>query len=235
MAAKSKLDKSIEATGVDLGKEEALDNSPVYRIQGDSKIPVSKHLGKLWEARKDQGVAARGHSQDRWDEAIRYYENDQTAHRKSRDNSSGNTVYAGRLNSEHTETENIVFSNCAVMVPLLYPKNPTVAFTPTNSANEGFTKALQALVNALFKVKEAPGLSLKSKMRRTVLTTQLTNRAYLKLEWVFKRDSDDTAIAQLNTLAEELASAKDMKKIKELEGQIMALEEKIALLSRPKK
>jgi hypothetical protein len=140
-------------------------------------------------------------------------------------------VYAGKLNSEYSETENVVFSNCAIMVPLIYPKNPSVAFTPTNAKQEGFAKALQTLVNKLFTVKEAPGLNLKTKMRRTVLTTQLTNRAYVKLEWVFKKDSDETAIAQLAALAQELATAKDVRTIKEVEGKIMALEAKIALLS----
>jgi hypothetical protein len=65
-----------------------------------------------------------------WDEAIRYYGNDQVANRKTVDGASGNRP-STRLGEGWTETENVVFANCSIMVPMLYAKNPDIEVTAT--------------------------------------------------------------------------------------------------------
>lgn len=227
---KSIIDKQLERDGIpmDEGPE---DNSPVYRVMGDAKIPVSKHMGAVWKVRKDQALALRADKQTCWDEAIRYYENDQGTHRQSRENTSGNTPYSQRLNEQWTETENVVFANACIMVPLLYPKNPRVTYTYDSDVQQPLMKACERMGNRLMEMRQSPGVNFKPKLRRTILSALLTNAGYLKLSWVFKQDSSSAAVQQLEQLAQQLANAKSTKEIREIEGKLMAMEEKIALLS----
>lgn len=224
------IDRVLANDGIEVEQEKE-DNTPLYRVLGDTKIPVSKKMGLLWQSRRDQGLCSREDAQTRWDEAIRYYENDQINHRGSKDNSSGNSVYSRRLNNEWTETENVVFANASIMIPMLYEKNPTLTVTPNTDANEPLAHAVTALGNKLISMKTAPGVGLKAKMRRTVLMTLLTNAGWLKINWVGKENSSEQAVQELQQLGEQLAEAKTQKEIKEIEGKIAALEERIDLIS----
>lgn len=222
------IENSLRKGG--LGKAVAsVESEPLYRVVGESKLPVSKHLGKLWEGRKGQGMAARGSSETAWDEAIRYYSNDQIGNRTQAEAASGNKP-PNRLGDNWTETENIVFSNCAIMVPMLYAKNPEIEITATNEAQRYFATCVELLGKIIMRKKTAPGLNLKSKMRRTVLTALLTNHAIIKIGWTFKDDASETAVAQLQELATQLEKAKSKKEIHAIEGKIMALEERVAML-----
>jgi hypothetical protein len=89
---------------------------------------------------------------------------------------------------------------------------------------------VEHVVNTLMNMKEAPGISLKSKSRRGVLSALLTNNAYLKIGWVQKQDSSQAAISQLQDLTRELNDAKDANAIRETEGKITGLMEKLSLL-----
>jgi hypothetical protein len=223
------IEKQLARAGAGLKRTEE-ENVPLYRIVGDSRIPVSKHTGMLWSSRKDQGCGARSNSVNNWDEAIRYYDNDQSTHRNPTDGAASNRP-TRRLGEGWTETENVVFANCSIMVPMLYAKNPTVTITTQNDASEPRGKALERLLNVLMPKKSAPGINLKPKMRRAVLTALLTNSAWIKIGWTFKQDSSEEAIAELQNLSTELENAKSRKEILAVEGKIMALEEKIAMLS----
>jgi len=67
-------------------------SEPAYKLVGESKIPVSKHHGKIWQGRKDAAKKARNKYEDSWNEALKYFLNDQSAHRNDRgENRSGNT------------------------------------------------------------------------------------------------------------------------------------------------
>src|SRR5438045_2330855 len=74
------LERSLAKGGLGKASTRAA-NEPVYKVIGDSKIPVSKSTGVLWQGRKDQGLHARGEVATTWDEAIRYYGNDQLSNR----------------------------------------------------------------------------------------------------------------------------------------------------------
>lgn len=224
------LERAIERSGVKSSRKTE-ETAPMYAMIGASKIPVSKHMGKLWQSRRDQGLTCQQNSKTCWNEAIRYYNNDQTYNRFARDNSSGNLSMSTRLNQQWTETENVVFSNCAIMVPMLYAKNPTITASSDNDAFTDLCKAIDRLGVKLMSMKEAPGLNFKIKARRLVLTTLLTNAGFLKINWTQKQDADVTALEELQKLSLELQNAKSRKEIVAVEGKIMALEEKIALLS----
>lgn len=204
---------------------------PVYKVIGSSKIPVPKSYGKLWKARHDAAVKVNGDLSTAWDEAIRYYENDQTNHRIERDNASGNVRGNQRLNDNITETENIVFANTTTMVPALYSQTPNVEITTDIEAIKEIALIGERLINVLFRRKASPGINLKPKVRRSIITALLTNRAWLMVDWVFKSDSSEQALEDLGKLAEELQKAKTPKKIEEVEGKIMALERSIDILA----
>jgi hypothetical protein len=225
------LKRSLKEGGIPVDGE-AAESGPIYRVFKDAKIPVAKHTGKIWESRIDQAGSQRKDAECNWSEAIRYYEHDQSQNRAETENRSTSRG-SKRLGSETwSATENVVFSNAATMLPMLYAKNPQVEVTPTNEeVNSEFARAAEHLVNTLFTKKEAPGINIKSKARRAVLGAYLANTWYLKIDWIKKEDSSEEAIKTLTKLSEELRLAKSAKAIKEVEGKIRALENKIDILS----
>lgn len=204
--------------------------APSYKMIGDSKIPVSKANGKIWKSRVAQSNHQTKDIRDVWSEAIRYYENDQTSHRASGVQGSGNVVGNTRLNNNITETENVVFANVTTMVPALYSQNPTGEFTANNKSMAAQATMLERLVNVIGGEKVSPGINLKPKAKRCVVTTLLTNRSWIKIGWTPKSESSDQAIMDLTVLSKELEKAKDPKKIMEIEGKLMALEESVDIL-----
>ena len=178
-----------------------------------------KQLAWCGNHRKDQGLKSRSHSEDAWSEAIRYYDNDQTIHRNSAEERAGNKP-GYRLSGEWRETENVVFSNCSIMVPMLYAKNPTITITTDVDANLERAKGIERLINVLLAKRSVPGLNAKPKLRRTVLTTLLTNAGFVKIGFTLKQDADEEGLAELQRIAQELESAKDKKNCLELEGQL---------------
>lgn len=204
---------------------------PTYRVVGKSKIPVSKSTGALWKLRKGAAEASMKDMRSAWDEAIRYYDNDQSEHRTDgMVGTSGNARNSRRLKDQWSETENIVFANVNVMRSALYSRNPTAEFTSLSKEQDGLTNALEELVNALLNRRSRPGVNLKPKAKRAVVTSLLTNRGWLRLGWTFKEDSSEQAYIDLQALAKELEGAKTSKEIEETEGKISALEDSIDLL-----
>ncbi|MAG26321.1 hypothetical protein CMI47_12295 [Candidatus Pacearchaeota archaeon] len=203
---------------------------PAYRVVGDSKIPVSKATGKVWKSRVAQGQVHTKDVREAWSEAIRYFENDQLPHREGQENASGNTRGNRKLNDNITETENVVFANVTTMVPALYARNPRAEFTSNVEARKPLATILERLVNVLGARKAAPGINMKPKAKRAVVTCLLTNRAWVKIGWTNKAESSEQALIDLGKLSKELEKAKDAKKIVEIEGKLQALEESIDIL-----
>ena len=207
------------------------ESGALYRMIGSEKIPVSKKLGRVWESRINQAKARRKTTEVNWIEAIRYYENDQSSGRNGgRLNQSG-TTQSTRQTEDWTETENVVFSNATTMLPMLYAKNPQVEVTAINTANENYAKTAEKLINKLLVMRTTPGLNPKYKVRRAILWALLTNNAWMKVGFTAKQDSNQQAIDELKRLTRELENASSAHEIREVEGKLQALEEKIALLS----
>ena len=209
---------------------------PSYRMLGDSKIPVSKQYGKVWMSRKDQGEKVYADAREAWEEAIRYFDNDQMQHRQAgEDFSAGNTLGNRRLNNNLTETENVVFANVTTMVPALYARNPKAEFTShiEDDAMKKLATILERLVNVLGGKKVSPGINLKPRAKRAVVIALLTNRVWLKLNWIFREDSNEAVIQEIQQLSDALTKAKTTKEIEEVEGKIQALEETISVLNVP--
>lgn len=231
------------------------ESRPVYKKFADSKIPVSKSLGKLWKSRRDSGLANRKPFEDAWMEAIRYFNNDQMGHRQSKDGRSGNTLIAKRINGVWSETENIVFATVTSLVPALYAKNPTAEFTAEikskpgmrhnggppleelgdaeggDDAQEEMAETVKHLVNTLAGMQFAPGFFMKPKARQALVCALLTNEAWAEVGYTEKEQSSEQALQDLSQAALELETAKDENAIREAEGKLMALEEKVDLLA----
>lgn len=202
---------------------------PLYKMKGESAIPVSKHEGAVWEGRMKCGLKVVEKARDCWQEAIKYYNNDQMGHRvASTGDYSGNVVGANRLSPLHTETENIVFSNVTTLVAVIYAKNPSSEVTTNSEQNKPFAKVLEDLLNELVRRDTAPGVGLKKKAKRVVALTELTNNGWIKLTWTQKEDSSPEAMAEFKQYVDKLAKAKSAKEVEKLEQKLMALEEKVA-------
>lgn len=233
MAENKDVDKQIDVVEGTITQDEA--DQPayerVYQVYDNSRIPVSKYVGKLWHNRwKDASkLLEKSGAKDRWKEAIAYYQNDQGAMANKRNRLS--ELGTGKSNDARFLSENIVYANTSALVPATYAKNPDVEITSDNSAHEDRAKLYERLVDTLFNRKQSPGINLKPKMKKAVVTTTLTNISYVELAYIKKEDGSEQAIQEIESLSKELEEAKDMNTIKEVEGKLQALEEKVALLS----
>ena len=240
--AKDDTDKQIDSeiergdTGVTETRKVRKDKYVAsYQMVGDTAVPVSKAHGKLWQSRKDQGLSQRKHKKlDRaWNEAIRYYRNDQVAHRYDQDGDgeyAGNESSAMKMQRRFSETENIVFANTSALVPTLYAKNPTAEFTALDPEDRGVSMQIEKLTNRVLSKKAYPGVNLKPKVRKAVVMTTLTNASYIEVGYTFREQSSDQAMKDLATLSNELQKASTPQKVREIEGKIDALEQTVDVL-----
>lgn len=213
----------------DINKEEYV---PQYRMVSDAAIPVSKRLGSMWHTRQKEGIATLKANGDyeSWEEAIEYYKKDQT-HREGR-KSSLDTANTGTDLQDKTSyaSENIIFSNISALVPSIYAKNPDIEIT-ANEENEAKAKMFERLVDTLLVRKVDPGLNIKGPMKKATIMALLTNNAYLDLSYTRKQDSSEETLNELQELSTAYKDAKTVDEIKEIEGKLEALQEKIVLIN----
>ena len=215
----------------------------VYKAMPDSRIPVSSKRGGIWRSRKDTAQKSMQDIVDAWDEAIRYYNMDQSDHRDSTVGShsgghaSGNRNVARRLNEMWSSTENVVFANITAQVPELYAKNPIVSVSAEpsqqpqdQSTGDELARAVQKLINVLFHTKYPPGVNIKPKAKRNVLIALLTNMAWFEVGYTKKDKSSEQAMQDLVALSQQLEQAEADDEIREIEGKLTALEEKVEFL-----
>lgn len=208
----------------------AEDDAPIYRMIGDSKIPVSKHRGPLWRSRYDQSKGAMKRNMETWNEAYRYYRHDHsraTSPSREQDDPSTATTMQGPLNS----TENVVFSNVSALVPMLFTKNPDAEFSVEDEEDKPRARLAEKLVNTLASKKTSPGLNLKRKVKRNIVSTTLCNVGWFEVGYTLREQSSEAALAEIQKLSLELEQAKSQKDIREIEGKLMALEQIIDMLT----
>lgn len=191
---------------------------PLYRIYKDSKIAISKHVGKMWKQRHDAAVTAYTEIWKIWDECFRYYNNAQT---KGMDTPRG-------IFKRGDSTENVVFSNLNIMLPAIYGKNPDITCSTTDEEDEPFCKALEALVNALFRRRTF--MNVKPKAKRAAGFAVLTNQGILKLDFTLKDDSREMAVREMTELTAQLAKCETPQEAEEVYGRLEALEMQLEVL-----
>jgi len=237
------LDKAFQTMGFDGASNKPA--QPVYQMVGDTKIPVSKMRGKLWKHRKRIAEKAMEDVKGAWEEAKAYYDQDQSSMREGSSRNSSARYSGRRLTDSAMMTENIVYSNIRGIVPNLYAKNPVLTATAQpdrrprtsdaekgedNNSNEQRARAVAKLVNVLFAMKSKPGVHLKPLAKRAITLALLTNLAWFETGYTIKGESSEEAYKQLEALSKEFAVAKSQTEIEEIEGKLLALEEKIEFL-----
>lgn len=228
MVEKTQLDDVIE----DAGPSE-VQNEPSYRVLTENRIPVSRHTGSLWKSRRDQVTKYRQETgiSAAWKQASDYYHNDQIDSRGDSDGTHLNTL-RDKIDSQFAETENLVFANVSAAVPALYAKNPDCTVTTEDDSLKSFTIMADKLADKLLRKRIAPGVNAKPKIRRAVTSAFLHNLGWLEVGWVNKEDSVEAARQDLDTLSKELADKKTtQKRIREIEGKLLAIERRIGVLS----
>ena len=226
------LERSLEKGGVPK-RVKKVKFVPSYQVIGsDSKIPISKSHGKLWQSRMRAAVAKRRNSNElqAWEESVKYYKHDQLDFRADGVEASRNDPISRKSGRHFRETENIVFANTSALVPAIYARNPSVEITVKKEELKELGKVGEKLVNVLLSKRAAPGVNLKPKARRSVVSAVLKNVAYIETGYTFKKDSSQQAMEEMVQLAEELQKAKSPREVEAIEGKLMGMEEKIDLL-----
>lgn len=222
----------LEAGGIDVFAP-PVSKTPQYQVMGEERILVAKSVGPMWKGRVKAAEKARKKFEDAWKEAVAYYQNDQTGHRTGDGPHRAGNRAARHLTNAFYETENVVFSNTTILLPRLYPKNPRVEVTANTEQGKPIEKYIERLLNTLSITKEAPGLNLKPKARRAVLTSLLTNISWFMVGYNQREETNATTQQELQDLAKQYEEAKDVATIKEIEGKLRAIEEKTDLLLDP--
>lgn len=205
-------DKPVEA------KEE--DTQPLYRVYKGARIPVSKSTGKFHKMRHEAAVAAYEKVFEVWQLAFMYYNNNQ-----SKDLNTPRGLF-----TRGDSTENIVYSNLNVMLPAVYSKDPDITCNTNDDQDSDFSKSLQAVLNAFFKNRNI--LNAKSKFKKAVGLTLLTNFGILKLDWTKKDDSIQSANVELANISEKLVKAKNTQEIEAIYGELAALESNMEVFTK---
>lgn len=185
---------------------------PIYQVYPDSKIPVTKAYGSLWRTMIDSALKANELIHDAWEQCFAYYNNHQV---KLSDSSKG--VFA-----RGDVTENVVYSNVNVMLPAVYGRDPDIAVNTTDKEDEPFADCARALLNALLKGKNL--LNCKPKVKKAVGVALMTNYGVLKLDYILKSDSVDTALESLMEVTKEIETAKNAKALESAYGKLQAIE-----------
>lgn len=209
------IDEDPENDGAP-AKEETV--QPLYRIYEGSRIAISSAVGKALKRRLDAAIIAYEHTNLLWEECFRYYNNDQ----------SRSSVGPKGLFKRGDGTENVVFSNLNIMLPAVYSKNPNITCSTTDNQDEPFCRALQALLNALFRRKD--GLNAKAKIKKSAGMALLTNFGIYKLAFTKKGDSREHAIAEMQRMTTDLGTAKTQQEVDTIYGQLEALEQNLEVL-----
>lgn len=210
------------------------DMQPVFKKVHGSRIPVSRHLGKLWQGRVNASKAGRKRWEESWDAAVEAYSAEQSDHRNPRDGTSGNKRAARRKGESYSHTENVIFSAVKAIIPAIYARNPSAEFTAADEGNDAevaWVQCLEKLCDTIASLKQSPGINLKYKVKQAIVAAKLMNLGWVETGYTIKEDSSDAALAELERMSSELEKAENINRIREIEGELMALEEKVNTLA----
>lgn len=230
------LDSSMRRAGIE-DKVASPSAMPVFKVVPGTKIPVSSKQGKLWKQRIKRAEKQMEDLIEAWNEAIEYYNNDQSAHRdKFGPEQQNNKRRARQLGNAHSSTENVVFANIQAQLPILYSKNPYVSINSLSLGEpdskevlDDRARGIDKLVNSLFAMTTAPGINLKPKAKKAVLFALLTNIAWAEAGYTQKEQSSEQALEDLKKASDKLVNAKTPSEIEEYEAQLIAIEERIEI------
>jgi hypothetical protein len=190
------------------------EEQPLYQVFKESRLPVSRAVGPMWDTKRRAALAAYDLAYQAWDEAYKYYSH----HQEKTLQTPNGTFQRGDM------TENILYANLNTIIPATLSRNPDIACSSTDPEDEKLIGTLQTYLN---KVIRKPSFNLKSRLRRMILHSELTNFGVVKLDFTIKDDSREEAQQSLAALTTELQKARTKGELEAVYGKLQALEEQL--------
>lgn len=192
---------------------------PLYKMVAGNKIAVSKKEGSLWKDRLDVSRNLTKDMREGWEHIIGVYKGEN----KPRDEEQSKRL---RMDEEVKTFENLVWANTNGISRETVMKLPKIEITCNVSEDEDIATAYEHLINNYMGQIGNCGLNCKEKLQKADISAQLTNRGIWRLDWQDKVDTDRIR-DDIVRLENELAECKTVEKIKEIEGKLYALNEKL--------
>lgn len=191
----------------------------LYKMVAGNKIAISKKEGCLWKNRLE---VARSQTQDlreSWKNLLNVY--------KGQDKPSEDPEKKRLRMDEQTKTfENLVWANTNGISRETVMKLPHIEITCSNDEDEDVAKAYEHIINNYMQQVGNCGLNCKEKLQKADISAQLTNRGIWRLDWIDKMNTD-LVRDDITKLEGELAECKTIDAIKEIEGKLYALNQKL--------
>lgn len=198
--------------------EEKEEYVPLYKML-PNKIAVSKKEGCLWRDRLDVARKVTEELRESWDNIIRVY--------KGQDKPDDELEKKRLRMDEQVKTfENLVWANTNGVSRETVMKLPKVEVSCDNGEDEEIAKSYEKLINNYMGQIGNCGLNCKEKLQKADICAQLTNRGIWRLDWVDKIDRDLIS-RQIEELEGQLAECKDVEQIKDIEGKLYGLNERL--------
>lgn len=201
-----------------------------YKLLGDSKIPVSKHTGGVWESRKKLAIHKYEDTFKSWQINYEMFRDTGSSHRAATGLGHSKRSETKQLDRVHKEQENIIYTNVMTMQSLLYSRNPTVELSSYDENKRDEIVLIERTMNAMLDNVRFSSTSIKPIAQRAICDALLSNSGWIEIGWTGRDQSTEQHIKELERISKEYAKATDEKTIYELEGQLMALERNTDLL-----
>ena len=220
MASDELINMTFDEQMQEMDKPEQQEYQPLYKMVANNKIAVSKKEGILWAqrlmiAKKKMDVISR-----EWDENVKTY----LGYNKA---SSDNDKKDLTLQMEDADYENLLWANTNAINRETIMKLPHIELTPQSEQSEPYINALEHGLNKYLSQIGNNGINLKEKLKKADIGAQLTNRGIIRLDWNDIVDTDAVKM-DIHKIEQQLAAPDlTIKKIKELEGRLFALNEKL--------
>lgn len=203
-----------------LDKPSEEEYQPLYKMVSNNKIAVSKKEGSLWYQRL---AAAR----KRVDLLSKEWECNVKTYMGTQKPDGDDNRKALRLNEKDFDYENLVWSNTNAINRETIMKLPHIELTAEDPTSEPYVQPIEKAINKYLASVGNNGINLKEKLKKLDIGAQLTNRGILRLDWNEPIDGE-VVKDEINKIEIELANPSlKMTKVKELEGKLFALNEKL--------
>lgn len=196
-------------------------DDPIYLPAKDMSIPVPRKFGTMVERLYSDNKESYQGEHQKWDRAFELY-------RQCGD--EGITLSDGTEYPWHFENEadeNIIRNNMTRIMRSTYMQNPHLEYTDVGT--DQLAESLEFVMSFMMNKKSYPGLAMKSKIRRWILHSQLTNFGIVRLDYQPHEGSVQEAVTALKDLEKKLEKAKTNKEIEEIYARIEILHETLPL------
>lgn len=191
----------------------------LYKMVAGNKIAISKKEGSLWKNRLDVSKSVTKDLRESWSNIINAYKGED---QPSEDDQKKRL----RMDEQNKTFENLVWANTNGISRETVMKLPHIEITCDNDEDEPISKAYEHIINNYMGQIGNCGLNCKEKLQKADICAQLTNRGIWRLDWVDKMNTD-LIRDEISKLEGELAECKTTEKIKDIEGKLYALNQKL--------